>query len=99
MHPAHPVILPNLIPIDVFILHHGNDSTPVRENQKTYRRLFGMIFFRGFGALLIPCLQPLATLKFSKNSKKPKAKYHFYFAKHRFTCQNAPKKACFFCQY
>jgi hypothetical protein len=56
-HPAHPVILPNLLPIDVFIIHHGNDFTPVCENQKTYRRLFGMIFFGGFGSLLIPNLQ------------------------------------------
>jgi hypothetical protein len=61
MHPAHPVILSNLIPSDVFILHHGNDSTPVRENQKTYRRLFGMIFFEEFGSLLIANLQRLAT--------------------------------------
>jgi len=58
-----------------------------------------MIFFGGFGSLLIPDLQRLATLKFSKNRKKPKAKYHFYFAKHRFTWQNAPKKGSFFCQY
>jgi len=85
--------------ISTFILHHGDDFTPVRENQKTYRRLFGMIFFGEFRSLLIPNLQLFATLKITKNRQKSKAKYHFYFAKPRFSCQNAPKKACFFCQY
>jgi hypothetical protein len=85
----------SLLSTDVFIIHHADDFTAVRINQKTYRRLFGMIFFEGFGTLLIPYLQWFATLKVSKNRKKSKAKYHFYFAKHRFSCQNAPKTACF----
>jgi hypothetical protein len=88
-----------LLPADVFILHHGDDFTPVRERQKTYRRLFGMIFFEGSLSMVVPALQWLATLKILKNRKKWKAKCHFYFAKHRFFCQNALKKACFFCQY
>jgi hypothetical protein len=85
--------------IDSFIIHHGNDFTPVRQNQKTYRRLFGMIFFGGFESMLVTTWQRLATQKILKNRQNTKAKYHFYFAKHRFSCQNAGKKACFFCQY
>jgi len=49
--------------------------------------------------MLITYLQQLATRKISKNRQNMKAKYHFYFAKHRFSCQYALKKACFFCQY
>jgi hypothetical protein len=98
-HPVHPVILSNLIPSDVFIIYHGDDFTPVCENQKTYRRLFGMIFFGGFGKMLTAGWQWLATRKILKNRQNTKAKYNFYFAKHRFSCQNAPKRACFFCQY
>ena len=47
--------------LHVFIIHHGDDFTPVRERQKTYRRLFGMIFFARSDAMLIPYLQRLAT--------------------------------------
>ncbi|HEV7926152.1 MAG TPA: hypothetical protein VGR14_12395 [Verrucomicrobiae bacterium] len=88
-----------LLPADVFMIHHGHDFTPIRERQKTYRRLFGMIFFGGFGLMLVAAMQWLVEAKSSKNMKKGKAKYHFHFAKPRFTCQNAPKKAFFFCQY
>jgi hypothetical protein len=47
-----------LVPlINTLIIHHGNDFTRVRENQKTYRRLFGMIFFGGFGSMLVAPIQ------------------------------------------
>jgi hypothetical protein len=62
-----------LLPDDVFMIHHGIDFTPIREDQKTYRRLFGMIFFGGFFWLLVPNLQWFATLKISKNRQKSKA--------------------------
>jgi hypothetical protein len=42
------------IPFDALLIHHADDFTPVRERQKTYRRLFGMIFFGGLEPLLIP---------------------------------------------
>jgi hypothetical protein len=66
-----------LIPADVFIIHHGNDFTAVCENQKTYRRLFGMIFFEGSESMLHPCLQCLATFKISKKRQKSKANSFF----------------------
>src|ERR1700722_16552944 len=87
------------IHFDTFMIDHGYDFTPVRRNQKTYRRLFGMIFLEGSESMVVVYLQWLATLKILKNSKNTKAKYHFYFAKHRFSCQNPLKKARFFCQY
>jgi hypothetical protein len=94
-----PCVLFTVPLIDTFSIHLGHDFTPVRENQKTYRRLFGMIYFGGSESMLVIAAQLLATQEISKRGEKRKAKYHFYFAKHRFTCQNAPKKACFFCQY
>jgi len=60
MHAVHPVILslPSFLrPFDILIIHHGNDFTPVRKRQKTYRRLFGMIFFGGSESTLIAYLQ------------------------------------------
>jgi len=74
-NPVHPVILslPSFpCPFDALFIHHGNDFTPVHKNQKTYRRLFSMIFFGGSEALLIPYLQRLAMRKISKNRQKPK---------------------------
>jgi hypothetical protein len=68
-----------LVPADVFIIHHRNDLTPVRENQKTYRRLFGMIFFGGCESMVVTALQWLATLKISKNGKNSKANSIFIF--------------------
>jgi hypothetical protein len=62
-----------LLPADDFIIHHCDDFTPVPKNQKTYRRLFGTIFFGGPESMLIPCLQWLAMQKFSKNRKNTKA--------------------------
>ena len=71
-HPAHPVILSPLLPADVFIIHHGNDFTPNRKNQKTYRRLFGMIFFAGSEPMVVTPLQRLAARKNSKTVKTQK---------------------------
>ncbi|HEV7925146.1 MAG TPA: hypothetical protein VGR14_07325 [Verrucomicrobiae bacterium] len=62
-----------LLPADDFIIHHGYDFTPVRENQKTYRRLFGMIFFGWLEPLLIAYLQRLIMQKTAKNRKNSKA--------------------------
>ncbi len=50
-----------LIPLDTLMIHHGDDFTPVREYQKTYRRLFGMIYFGGSESILILYLQRFAT--------------------------------------
>jgi hypothetical protein len=55
------------------MINHGDDFTPVRENQKTYRRLFGMIFFGGAASMVVTALQWLATKKISKNRKNSKA--------------------------
>jgi len=41
----------------------------------------------------------LGSDKNPEKSRKLKSKLDFYFVKHRFCCQNARKKACFFCQY
>jgi len=43
-------------------------------------------------------VQRLAALKIFKNGKNTKAKYHFLLREGAFSCQNALKKACFFCQ-
>jgi hypothetical protein len=91
-------LLRNWLALNVICMRlyfHDENLTRSAKNQKTYRRLFGMIFFGGFGSLLIPDLQWLATRKILKNGQNTKAKYHFYFPKPRFSCQNAPKKACF----
>jgi hypothetical protein len=80
MHAVHPVILslPSfLLPADVFIIHHGDDFTPVCERQKTYRRLFGMIFFGGSESMLAAARQQLATLKILKSRKNGKANSFF----------------------
>jgi hypothetical protein len=76
-HPAHPVILSPLLPADVFIIHHGNDFTPNRKNQKTYRRLFGMIFLEGSESMVVAPLQRLATQKILKKRQKSKANSFF----------------------
>jgi hypothetical protein len=60
------------LPADVFITHHGDDFTPVCENQKTYRRLFGMIFFEGSESMLAAALQQFATRKILKNCENSK---------------------------
>jgi len=78
-HPVHPVILSNLIPANVFIIHHRNDFTPILERQKTYRRLFGMIFFGGSEPMVVAARQWLATQKISKNGKNSKANSIFIF--------------------
>jgi hypothetical protein len=81
-YPGHPVILslPSFLnPLDIPILHHGDDFTPVRENQKTYRRLFGTIFFGGSESMVISALQWFATRKFSKNRQNSKANSIFIF--------------------
>jgi hypothetical protein len=80
-----------LIPADVFIIHHGNDFTAVCENQKTYRRLFGMIFFGGFESMLIPYPQRLATQKIPKNGKKSKAN-SFFVARNIDLAAKTPQK-------
>jgi len=61
------------------MIYHGDDFTPVRERQKTYRRLFGMIFFGGCASILVPALQWLATPKISKNRQNSKANSIFIF--------------------
>jgi hypothetical protein len=100
-HPFHPVILslPSFpSPFDSFIIHHGNDLTPVCGYQKTYRRLFGMIFFGASVGMQMTFLQRLPKGKTPKKVKKSKAKMKIVWSKTRFTCQNAPKMASFFCQ-
>jgi hypothetical protein len=75
-HPVHPVILslPSLLsPFDTLTIDHGYDFTPVLKNQKTYRRLFGTIFFEGSESMLVAALQLFATQKIPKNHKKSKA--------------------------
>jgi hypothetical protein len=57
------------------ITHHfGDDLGTKLKNQKTYRRLFGMIFFGGFRALLIAGRQLLTKAKNTKKCEKPKPK-------------------------
>jgi hypothetical protein len=65
------------LPADVLIIHHGNDFTPVLENQKTYRRLFDTIFFGGFEPMVAAALQRLATRKILKNRQNTKANSFF----------------------
>jgi len=62
-----------LSPFDTLMIHHGDDFTPLPENQKTYRRLFGMIFLEGFDPVLTAVLQRLATQKIFKKRKNSKA--------------------------
>jgi hypothetical protein len=66
-----------LIPTDDFIIHHGHDFTLVPENQKTYRRLFGMIFFGGSESMVAAALQQLATRKILENRQNSKANSFF----------------------
>jgi hypothetical protein len=68
-----------LSPFDTLIIDHGHEFTPVPENQKTYRRLFGMIFFRGPESMLATALQRLATQKILKNRQNSKANSFFLF--------------------
>jgi hypothetical protein len=58
----------------MLMLHHDRDFTPVRENQKTYRRLLGMMFFGALESLLHAVLQRLATQQIFKNRKNTTAK-------------------------
>jgi|SRR5271168_746267 len=53
---------------------HAKNLTISAENQKTYGRLFGMIFFGGLESLLHTVLQRLATHGISKNRQNTKAK-------------------------
>jgi hypothetical protein len=65
------------LPADDFIIHHGDDFTLVPENQKTYRRLFGMIFFGGSDPMLASVLQQFATRKILKNRQNSKVNSFF----------------------
>jgi len=55
------------------MIHHRDDFTSVAKNQKTYRRLFGMIFFEGSEPMLATALQSFATQKIPKNHQNSKA--------------------------
>jgi hypothetical protein len=79
-HPGHPVILslPSLLsPFDTLTIDHGHDFTTVLKNKKTYRRLFGMIFFEASQSMVVAALQHLATRKILKNRKNTKANSFF----------------------
>jgi hypothetical protein len=60
--------------IHTFLYSHDENLTRSAKNQKTYRRLFGMIFFGESWPMLITYLQQLATLKILKNRQNTKAK-------------------------
>jgi hypothetical protein len=66
-----------LSPFDTSIIDHGDEFTTDRENQKTYRRLFGMIFFRGSESMVITAPQWLAAQKILRNRKNMKANSFF----------------------
>jgi hypothetical protein len=66
-----------LSPFDTSIIDHGDDFTTVPENQKTYRRLFGMIFFKGSESMVVTAPQWLAAQKISKNRQNTKANSFF----------------------
>jgi hypothetical protein len=76
-----------LSPFDALIIDHGDDFTPVRENQKTYRRLFGMIFFEGYESMVVTALQLVATQKIFKKRKNTKANSIFFCAEGRFSAK------------
>jgi hypothetical protein len=70
----------NRLALNAFCMHfdfHNDNPTRSAENQKTYRRLFGMIFFGGSEWMLVATLQQLATQKISKNRKNTKANSFF----------------------
>jgi hypothetical protein len=83
----------NRLALNAFCMHfyfHAENLTTSAKNEKTYRRLFGMIYFRETLSSETPVLQHLANSRTSKISQKRKAKQHFYFAHPPFFCQNAP---------
>jgi hypothetical protein len=63
----------------MFLYSHGENPTRNAKNQKTYRRLFGMIFLEGSLSMLITALQRLATWKILKNRQNSKANSFFIF--------------------
>jgi hypothetical protein len=73
--------------VDV-IIDHGGDLSTRAKKQKTYRRLFGMIFFGGFGATLVAAMQRLATTKSSKNTKNRKANSKYFPPNPRFSAKS-----------
>jgi hypothetical protein len=84
-----------LIPADVFTIHHGDDFTPIPDRQKTYRRLFGMIFFGGFVWMVVTALQRLATRKILKNRKNSKTNSIFIFQNIDLAAKTPPKRPVF----
>jgi hypothetical protein len=57
--------------------HSRGDITRSRGITKTYRRLFGTIFFGGVASVEHPQLQPLAGHKIPKNRKNTKKSVFF----------------------
>jgi hypothetical protein len=81
--------------IDTLLYSHDENPTRSAKNQKTYRRLFGMIFFGGLDSLLIPCLQRLATRNFLKNRKNSKANSIFMARNIDLAAKTAQKRPVF----
>jgi len=85
--------------IHIILYSHDENHTISVQNLKTSRRLLGMIFLEGVGSTLVAQMQLLTTTTTSKKPKKRILKHQIVLLGPPFFCQNAPKKARFFCQY
>jgi hypothetical protein len=63
--------------LNFFFYSHDENLTRSAKNRKTYRRLFGMIFFGGSEPMLAAALQRLATHEILKNRQNTKANSFF----------------------
>ncbi len=81
--------------IHTFLYSHDENLTRSAENQKTYGRLFGMIFFGGSEPMLIPYLQRFATQKIFKSRQNTKAKLIFIFQNIDFSAKTPQKGPVF----
>jgi hypothetical protein len=77
------------------ISSHGENLTKRVQNQKTYRRLFGMIFLGGSGSLLMTYMQWLATHKIFKNRQNSKKSVIFLLRNIDFSAKTPQKRPVF----
>jgi hypothetical protein len=79
----------------MFIYFHNDNLTRRAENQKTYRRLFGMIFFGGSESMLNTYLQRFAMQKIFKNRKNTKTNVIFISRNIDFSAKTPQKRPVF----
>jgi len=73
----------------MFLYFHDDHLTRGSKNQKTYSRLFGMIFLGGSGSMEKYEWQPLATEKIFKNRKTLKKNVILFPANALFSTKTA----------